>query len=176
MGFPSSRAAGCTPAFSAAAAATPEQATAAIEAAVDRAVGAPVTLPSGKTLHVRGLDNAAYRADAGHRTAVVQLAAPADINNPAPQGGVGAQLQQPGYNPQQIQTQASGAALGTGAVLALVFGLVLFFGIKHDKVSKGWAFLSMAMGIVLAGTFVGPLVNQLGASGVSAFGNLFGGL
>lgn len=173
----------------AATAATPEQATATVQAAVDRAAGTRVNLPSGKTLHIRGLDSVAYRADAGHRTAVVQLAAaPGEtqpggtagidnsLNGPAPQGSIGNQIQQPGYNPQQVQTQASGAALGTGAVLALVLGIVLFFGIKNGKVSKGWAFTSMAMGIVLAGTFVGPLVTQLGGSGVSAFGNLFSGL
>ncbi|NWF27998.1 hypothetical protein HW130_17285 [Streptomyces sp. PKU-EA00015] len=147
---------------------TPEKATTVVQAAVDRAAGAPVTLPSGKTVHIRGLDTAAYRADAGHRTTIVQLAA----------GGVGSPIQQqPGYNPQQVHTQAGdGAALGTGAVLALVLGIVLFFGIKGGKVSKGWAFTSMALGIVLAGTFVGPLVTQLGGTGVTAFGNIFGGL
>ncbi|WP_406401614.1 hypothetical protein OH805_21240 [Streptomyces sp. NBC_00879] len=175
-------------AATAATAATPEQATAVIEAAVDRAASTPATLPSGKTIHIRGLDNAVYRADAGHRTAVVQLAGTTgsqpggtagideSLNGPLPQGGVGAQLQQPGYSPQQIQTQASGAALGTGAVLALVLGLVLFFGVKNGRVSKGWAFTSMAMGVVLAGTFVGPLVTQLGGTGVTAFSNIFGGL
>ncbi|AVZ74011.1 hypothetical protein SLUN_19440 [Streptomyces lunaelactis] len=171
-------------------AATPQTTTTAIETAVDRAAGTPVALPSGKTLHVRGLDSLAYRADSSHRTAVVQLAAgPAgtapggmagidgSLRQQPAQSGVGNGLQQPGYNPQQIQTQAGGgAALGTGAVLALVLGIVLFFGIKGGKVSKGWAFTSMAMGVVVAGTFIGPLVTQLGGSGVTAFGNLFGGL
>ncbi|MCX4720015.1 hypothetical protein OG818_30290 [Streptomyces virginiae] len=155
----------------AASAGTPEQNAAVVQAAVDKAAGAPVTLPSGKTMSVRGLDSAAYRADAGHHQAVVTLAEGT---------GVGAPIQGPATQlggTTQVQTQAgSGAALGAGAVLALILGVVLFFGIKGNKVSKGWAFTSMAMGVVLAGTFIGPLVTQLGGTGVQAFGNLFSGL
>lgn len=153
---------------------TPEAAETAIQSAVDRAAGAPVTLPSGKKLHVRGLDSVAYRADASHRTAVVQLAADQPGSNMTT-------FDQPGFSPQQVQqpqvqTQAGGGALGTGAVIALVLGVVLFFGLKANRVTKGWAFTCIAMGVVLSGTFIGPLIQQLGGSGVQAFGNLFAGL
>jgi hypothetical protein len=146
---------------------TPEEAAAIVEQAVDRAAGAPVTLPSGKTLHVRGLDTAGYRADAAHHQAVVTLAdgAPAYTD-----------FQTSPATPQ-VQTQAAGGAVvATGAVLALVLGLVLWFGIKGGKLRWSWAVLCIALGVVLSSTFIGPLVRQLGATGLSAVGSIFGGL
>ncbi|MEW5529434.1 MULTISPECIES: hypothetical protein [Streptomyces] len=150
----------------------PEQQATVVQAAVDKAIGAPVTLPSGKTMSVRGLDSAAYRAESAHHQAVITL---------ADGGGTGAPIQGPSAqlgNQQQIQTQAgsSGAAIGTGAFVAAVLGIVLFFGIKNNKVTKGWAVTCGALGVTLGGTFIGPLVNQLGATGATAIGSIFSSL
>ncbi|MFJ5547017.1 hypothetical protein [Streptomyces sp. NPDC093225] len=154
-----------------AAADTPEQATAIVEAAVDRAAGAPVSLPSGRTVAVRGLDSVSYHADAAHHGAVVTLANSA---------GVGAPLEQTSTQlgtTTQVRTQAgTGAAIGTGVVVTLVLGIVLFFGIKHNKVSKGWAFLCAALGITLGGSVLGPLVMNLGDAAVTAVGSVLGSL
>lgn len=151
---------------------TPEQAAVVMEAAVNRAAGAPVTLPSGKTLAVRGLDTAGYRADGSHHQAVVTLAEGA---------GVGAPIQQTSTQlggTTQVQTQAGpgGAAIGTGVVLTLVLGIVLFFGIKNGKVDKGWAFLCASLGVSLGGTILGPLVMNLGGAAVTAVGSVLGSL
>ncbi|MET9376266.1 hypothetical protein ABZX98_19270 [Streptomyces sp. NPDC002992] len=151
---------------------TPEQATAIVDEAVNHAAGAPVSLPDGRTLHVRGLEAASYRADAAHTTAVADLAVG------TPQNGTASQLQPgTGYAPQQYQQQAaSGGAIAVGIVLMLVLGIVLFFGIKSNKVSKGWAVLSGAFGITLGSTFVGPMVLTIGGSALGALGQVLGGL
>jgi hypothetical protein len=188
-------------------AATPETVHTVVEAAVDRAAGAPVTLPSGTRIHVTGMESAAYRATDVHRTAVVQLAAatPApkppkggtkgiedslddfegannEVGGQQPQGGIGQQIpQQPaGYGmqqPQQMQTQAgAGTGLGVGAVVILVLSIVLVFGLKGGKVSKGWAIACIVLGVALGGTVVGGIVSQISGSGVSAVNNIFGSL
>jgi hypothetical protein len=153
-----------------------------MQTAIDRATGAPVTMPDGRVVHIRGLDNAAYRADAGHRTTVVQLAATADtqpggvaVNGPAPQGGIGTQLQQPGYNPQQVQTRAGGGAIGIGVVTILVLGLIAFFRIKGSaKVSD--AVLFTFLGVALSGTVFGVMAKTMTESGVGSIGGILGGL
>lgn len=147
-----------------------------MQTAINRATGAPVSMPDGRVVHVRGLDNAAYRADAGHRTAVIQLAATADTQpaGPSPQGGVGTQLQQTGYN-QQIQTQAGGGAIGIGVVTILVLGLIAFFRIKGSaKVSD--AVLFTFLGVALSGTVFGVMAKTMTESGVGSIGGILGGL
>ena len=160
----------------------------ATETAVDRATGAPVTMPDGRTIHVRGLDTAAYRADAGHRTAVVRLAATNgtqpggtagiddSLNGPAPQGGVGQQIQQPGYNPQQVQTQAGGGTVAVGIVAILVLGIVVFFRVKSRQMKAGDAVLVGLFGIALSGTFIGAMGSQITTSLVGSLGGVLGGL
>jgi hypothetical protein len=189
----------------AATAATPETAPTVVEAAVDRAAGTPVSLPSGTQIHVRGMESAAYRATDVHRTAVVQLAATeapkpkggtkgmedslndfeggnGQVGGQQPQGGIGQQIpQQPaGYGvqqPQRMQTQAgAGTGLGVGAVVILVLSIVLAFGLKGGKVSKGWAIACIVLGVALGGTVVGGIVTQISGSGVSAVNNIFGSL
>lgn len=163
---------------------TPEEASAVVQAAVDRAVGVPVSLPDGRVLHVRGLDSVTYRADADHRTTVVTLAAgpgtdtgtvgiESTLNQPRQQGGFGSNV---GVTPQQVTTQAGAGTLSATAVAALVMGVVLYFGIKHGKVSRGWAIGCVVLGVLLSPTFVGPLVGQLTGSGATTFGNLWAGL
>ncbi|MER5820495.1 hypothetical protein [Streptomyces californicus] len=157
-----------------------EAAVATVEAAAHRAASAPVSLPDGRVLHVRGLDTVSYRADAAHHSAVVTLAdgAPGQMpgNDVAPQGvgsQIGTGLQQ---QPQQVQTQAGAGSISTVAVAALVLGVITFFGIKAGKLAKGWFVVSLALGVLLSGTLIGPLVSQLTGSGVTAFGNIWAGM
>ncbi|MBK3582584.1 hypothetical protein JHN49_02225 [Streptomyces sp. MBT57] len=158
---------------------SPEAAVATVQAAADRAVSAPVSLPDGRVLHVRGLDAVSYRADASHHSAVVTLA-----DGPAAEGGdfvpqgVGSQIgtglqQQP---VQQVQTQAGAGSISTVAVAALVLSVIVFFGIKAGKIAKGWFVVSLVLGVLLSGTLIGPLVSNLTGSGVSAFGNIWAGM
>lgn len=162
-----------------------------IQAAVDRATGAKVTLPDGRTMHVPGLDAAAYRADAGHYTAAVTLASvktstgsTGDITNGlTPDSGTGSALQNPfntgqvpaGYG-QQIQTQASGGAIGVGIVVILVLGITVFVKVKHSGLKVGDAVLVTLFGIALSGTVIGALGNDLTKSVVGSVGGMLGGL
>ncbi|MEV6202208.1 hypothetical protein AB0M64_19840 [Streptomyces sp. NPDC051771] len=148
---------------------TPEQATAIVDQAVADATGAPVTLPDGRTMTVTGLDTAAYRADATHTVTVADLAAGAPQAGTAPQVQPGA-----GFAPQNASAQTG--AIAVGIVLMLVLGIVLFFGIKNNRISKGWGGLSCAFGITLGSTFLGPLVLTLGGSLLTALGQVLTGL
>jgi hypothetical protein len=167
---------------------TPEAATTAVHEAVANASGAHVTLPSGKTIRVAGMDSVSYRADAVHRTAVVKLAAtpttqpdngwegsPPISNGLDPRQGSTPQ-QVPGYGPQQIQTQAGAGAVSTTVVAGLVLLILVVTAVKKSGLKVGWAVACVALGVLLAPTFVGPLVGQLTGSGISAFGNIWGGL
>ncbi|MGW1845754.1 hypothetical protein [Streptomyces sp. NPDC001966] len=159
---------------SVAAADSPDTVT-AIEAAADHAAGAPVSLPDGRTLHVRGLDSVSYRADASHHTAVTTLADGIGTNlqgNNSEVNGIGTSL-----NPQQqVQTQASAGGISTVAVAALALGIIVFFGLKNGRLAKGWFAVSLILGVLLSGTVVGPMVSQLTGSSVSMFGNFWAGM
>lgn len=159
-----------------------------IQAAVDRATGAQVTLPDGRTMHVPGLDNAAYRADAGHYTAAVTLASntnPGIASGLTPDNnGTGSALQNPfntgqvpaGYG-QQIQTQAGGGAvLGTGIVALLLLGIVVFFKIKHGSIKVGDAVLVAFLGVALSGTVLGVMAKSMTETGIGSLGGVLGGL
>lgn len=154
-----------------------------IQTRIDRATGAPVNLPDGRQMHVRGLDTAAYKANPGHYTATVTLAsAKTDTqpgNGPAPQGGV-VELQNPvtgnqvpaGYN-QQIQTQAGGGAISLTVAIGLGLLIVVIVMVKKGTVKAVQAVACVALGVYLAPTFVGPLVTQLGGSLGSSLGNVW---
>ncbi|MFI1867379.1 hypothetical protein [Streptomyces jumonjinensis] len=166
---------------SAAAADTPETATAVVEAAVRQAAGAPVTLPSGRTIRIGGMESAAYRADAGHRSTVVRLAA-----DPVPDGGgvSGMNLnqqplevrQQPGYGTQQVRTQAGGGAIGVNVAIGLALLVIVIVGTKKGHVRWPWTAACVALGVYLAPTVVGPLIQGLGGSVGQSLGNVWGGL
>lgn len=153
-----------------------------VDAAPAADPGAIVRTADGRTATIMGFPTSQYRADAGHRTAVVQLAAGGggmDGNTPgapAQPGPAYPQTQTPGYNPNGVQTQAGAGTLSATAVAALAMGIVLWFGIKHGKVTKGWAIGCVVLGVLLSPTFVGPLVSQLSGSGATTFGNLWAGL
>lgn len=165
---------------------TPEKATAAVEAAIDRAAGTPVGLPSGKTLHVRGLDTATYRT-AAHYDTVVTLAADttaapgtAGIDSTLRQGtevGTGAAVgNPPAYNQQQVQVQA--ASTGSISVLAaLGIGLAIFtfLMVKKGRINAWHAFALVLFGVVLAPTTFGPMLQNLGVSAATGLGNVWSG-
>jgi len=152
----------------------PQASAAEIQAAVDRATGAPVNLPDGRVMHVRGLDNVSYKADAGHHTATVQLAA----NNPG--SGFNPQTPVTGQTPadyQQIQAQtAGGGTLAVGIVVILVLGIIVFFKVKHGHIKAMDATLVGLLGISLAGTIVGSMGSSLTNSLVGSLGSALGGL
>ncbi|GGV36892.1 hypothetical protein GCM10010293_40440 [Streptomyces griseoflavus] len=100
----------------------------------------------------------------------------------APNGGVGAPLQNPGTNQmpagynEQIQTQASGGAIGVGVVAIVVFGLIVFFRVKGGHLKVGDAVVVTFLGVALAGTAIGGMADQITGSGVGALSNVLGGL
>jgi len=161
------------------------------ETAVNRATGAPVNLPDGRTLHVRGLDAASYTASAEQHSVVVLAAAksdddPAGISNgTTPDGGSGAALTNPnspatgtqtGYN-QQVTTQAGGGAvLGTGIVAMLLLGVIVFFKIKHHSIKVGDAILVAFLGVALSGTVFGVMAKTMTEQGVGSLGGVLSGL
>ncbi|MFE1288645.1 hypothetical protein [Streptomyces sp. NPDC058751] len=150
---------------------TPEKATATVEAAIDRAAGAPVTLPSGRTVHIRGLDTAAYRADASHRSTVVTIA---DGQNTGT--GVGT----PAYTDfntqtQQVRTQSAGGTISVVAMLGTGLAIFTFFMVKKGRINAWHAVALVMFGVVLAPTTFGPLLQNLGVSAATSLGNVWGG-
>ncbi|WP_461014518.1 hypothetical protein [Streptomyces daliensis] len=158
-------------------------------AAVQQATGTPVTLPSGGTVHVTGMESAAYRADSAQLQAVTTLASGeggaglGSGNAPAPEMEQGDQVVpqqqtpgqvQPAYGEMQ-QTASGGAVAGT-AVVALVLMVIIGYSIKRGGLAKGHMIACVILGVLLSPTFVGPLVTQLSGSASSSFGNLWAGL
>lgn len=158
---------------------TPEQASVSVETAVDRAAGASVTMPSGKTLHVRGLDAASYRADASHQSAVVTLA-----DGPSPQGGIegiDSSLRQAetgtvGVTPAQMQTKASGGTISVTVAIGIGLAIFTFLMVKKGRINAWHAVALVMFGVFLAPTTFGPLLQNLGVSVGTSLGNVWGGL
>ncbi|MEV6547971.1 hypothetical protein AB0M57_04585 [Streptomyces sp. NPDC051597] len=171
-------------------ASAPSASAAEIQSAVDRAAGAPVSMPDGRVVYVRGLDAAAYKASGEQREVIVQAAAKTDTGpgqgsgistGLTLNGGQGAAIQNPQtpavYNQQQITTQAGGGAmLGTGVVAMLLLGLIVFFKIKHGSIKVGDAVLVAFLGVALSGTVIGAMATQMTNSGVGSLGGILGGL
>lgn len=169
---------------------TAEPASAAdMQTAIDRATGTPVRLPDGRTLHIRGLDTASYQADADHHEAAVTLASAKtdttpDISNglTPDTGGQGSVLQNPyntgqvpaGYG-QQIQTQAGGGTISLTVAIGVALLAVVIVMVKKGHVKFAQAFACVALGVYLAPTFFGPLIQQLGGSAASGLGNVWAG-
>lgn len=163
-----------------------------IQARIDRATGAPVNLPDGRTIHVRGLDNASYQADTSHHTAAITLAAASDDSTPGLDGitsgltpdsaGSGSSLQNPvngtqtDYNQQQIQTQAGGGTIGVGVVTIAILAIIVFYKVRHGGMSTGDAVIGGLLGIALSGTIVGSMGSSLTNSLVGSLGDMLGGL
>ncbi|MEU8749742.1 hypothetical protein [Streptomyces chartreusis] len=166
---------------------TPEKATATVEAAVDRAASTLVSLPSGKTLHVRGLDTATYRTHASHYDTVVTLAADtttapgtAGIDSTLRQGtevGTGAAVgNPPAYNQQQVQVQAAGTgSISVLAALGIGLAIFTFLMVKKGRINAWHAFALVLFGVVLAPTTFGPMLQNLGVSAATGLGNVWSG-
>jgi choline dehydrogenase-like flavoprotein len=169
---------------------SPTASAAELETAVNRATGAPVSLPDGRTVHVRGLDAASYSATSEQHSVVVLAAAksdddPAGISNGnTPAGGSGAALtnpntpatgQQTGYN-QQITTQAGGGTIAVGMVSILLLAVIVWVKVKHSGLKAVDATLGVLFGIALSGTFIGTMGSQMTNSLVGSLGTALGGL
>jgi hypothetical protein len=165
----------------------PTASAAEMQTAITRATGAPVNMPDGRTLHIRGLDAAGYTATAEQHTVVLAAAKtdndPDNISNGlTPDGGQGSAITNPnsqtpaqpsGYN-QQVQTQAGGGTIAVGIVAILVLGIVVFFRVKKHDLKAGDAVLVGLFGIALSGTFVGAMGSQLTNSLVGSLGSMLG--
>jgi hypothetical protein len=129
----------------------------------------------------------AAAASPEHEATVIAIAhtdaTPASIsNNLTPGNGSSAPLQNPvtqtvpaNYT-QQVQTQASGGAIGAGVVAILVLGIIVFVRVKHRDIKPGDAVLVGLFGIALSGTVIGAMGDQLTDSVVTSLGNVLGGL
>lgn len=157
-------------------------ASAATQTVAHRAVTAPVTLPDGRTMRITGMGGYGHTATADHTATVA--AYKGGTTGLTPDGGSGAQLQNP-YNTgqvpatyqQQISTQSSGGvALGAGIVAILVLGVIVFFKIKHGHLKVGDVVLVGLLGVALSGTVIGTMAHQITNSGVSSLGGVLGGL
>lgn len=127
---------------------------------------------------------------ADEHQATVLAIAKADTQDPGgitngitPDNGSGAAIQNPltnqqptGVNPQQIQTQASGAAIGTGVVAVILLGTIVFFRVKGHHLKPGDAVVVMLLGVALAGTVIGGMADQITDSGIASLGGVLGGL
>lgn len=80
-----------------------------------------------------------------------------------------------GYQ-QQVTTQASGAAIGTGVVAILILGIVVFFRVKGGHLKVGDAVVVVLLGVALAGTVIGGMADQITNSGVTSLGGVLSGL
>ncbi|MGQ5576306.1 hypothetical protein [Streptomyces sp. ECR3.8] len=99
----------------------------------------------------------------------------------APNGNMGAPLQNPDTSQvpatyPQLQTQASGTAIGTGVVVILILGTIVFFRVKGGQLKVGDAVVVTVLGVALAGTVIGGMADQIAGSGVGALSNVLGGL
>jgi hypothetical protein len=141
------------------AACAPTASATEMQTAIDRATGAPVTLPDGRTTYVRGMDAAAYNATPEQHTVILAAATG----------------QQAGYN-QQVTTQAGGGTVAVGIVAILVLGIVVFFRVKKHDLKPGDAVLVGLFGIALSGTFIGAMGTQLTNSAVGSLGSMLGSL
>jgi cobalamin biosynthesis Mg chelatase CobN len=166
----------------------PSASAAEMQTVINRATGAPVNLPDGRTVHVRGLDAAAYKASPEQHSVIVQAAAKTDTTDPAgittgltADGGQGAAIQNPvtgqqtGYN-QQITTQSAGGTIAVGVVAIAILGLIVFFRVRHNHLKVGDAVVVTLLGVALSGTVIGAMATQMTNSGVGSLGGILGGL
>ncbi|MFF7329685.1 hypothetical protein [Streptomyces sp. NPDC008150] len=150
-------------------AATPAPASAAeLDAHITRATGTAVTLPDGRTMHVTGLDNAAYRtAHAGHTVTVADTGATTTV--PATQ-------QVPAGYTQQVTTQSAGGTIAVSIVAILILGIIVFVKVKHSGLKASDAALGVLFGLTLSGTFIGTMGTQMTNSLVGSLGNALSSL
>ncbi|MFD4547253.1 hypothetical protein [Streptomyces sp. NPDC058466] len=162
-----------------------------MQTVIDRATGARVNMPDGRTTYVRGMDAAAYKASPAHTTTIVLAAAKTDGDDPSgisngltSDGGQGAAIQNPqtpatgqqtGYN-QQVTTQAGGGTVAVGIVSILILGIIVFFKVKHGHLKTSDAVLGGLFGIAISGTFVGAMGSSITNNLVGSLGSMLSGL
>jgi apolipoprotein N-acyltransferase len=138
---------------------------------VQAATDTTVRLADGtRTMTVRGLPTTHYAASADHSDAVITVAAVQPSVAPAIDANVTPAVDQ--VTPASV----SGGTIGAGLVGLMLIGVVVFIGIKGRKVAPGWAITLVALGVLLDGTFVGPLIKQLTTSVVTAAASTLGNL
>jgi hypothetical protein len=155
---------------------------------VEHAVTAPVHLPDGRTMRITGMGGYGHQATGEHLATVA--AYKTDTNPSAdpnigtgltPDGGTGAQLQNPatgqqtGYN-QQITTQAGGGTIGVGIVSILLLAVIVWVKVKHSGLKAVDATLGVLFGIALSGTFIGAMGSSITNNVVGSLGNMLGSL
>jgi hypothetical protein len=144
-------------------------------AIVERAVTAPVNLPDGRTVRITGMGGYGHRATEAHIATVAAYKTGTGLS------GSGSQLQTP-YNTGQVpanyqQVQAGGGTvIGVGVVAILIFGIVVFFRVKHNHLKVGDAVVVLLLGVSLSGTVIGAMADQITKSGVGSLGGVLGGL
>jgi hypothetical protein len=154
-------------------------ATPAVAAATERtatvasvqAADTTVHLADGtRTMTVQGLPTTHYVASADHSDAVITVAAVQPSVAPVVDANV-----TPAVN-NVTPANVSGGTIGAGLVGLMIIGVVVFIGIKGRKVAASWAITLVALGVLLDGTFVGPLIKQLTTSVVTAAASTLGNL
>ncbi|MHA4819429.1 hypothetical protein ACXZ65_34330 [Streptomyces aculeolatus] len=137
-----------------------------------------------------------YQTQPGHADTVMQFAQdtdPSDSNGEDAEGGAGTTFPNPYEQqnegeqipngpgtqqvgePTQIQTQSGGGTIAVGTFATAVLLVVGFFVLKRGA-KTGHAVLFVCIGVMLGGTFIGPLVMQLSSTGATAFSNVLNGL
>lgn len=146
-----------------------------------------IAVSGAAAVALAGGTTTAAAAGPEHEATVIAIAhtdaTPASINNNlTPGNGSNAPLQNPvtqtvpaNYT-QQVQSQASGGAIGAGVVAILVLGIIVFVRVKHRDIKPGDAVLVGLFGIALSGTVIGAMGDQLTDSVVTSLGNVLGGL
>ena len=165
----------------------PTASAADMQTVINQATGTAVNMPDGRVVHVRGMDAAAYTASPEHTSTIALAAAKADPTpSPSigtgltPNGGQGAALQNPygqtpnGYN-QQITTQAGGGVISLTVAIGLALLVIVIVMVRKGHVKFAQAFACVALGVYLAPTFFGPLIQQLGGSAATGLGNVWAG-
>lgn len=164
---------------------TAPQASAAEQQATVHRVTAPVNLPDGRTVRITGLGGYGHTATDAHvatvaafKTETSPSASPDLTTGITP--GAGTQLpnplngQQTGYN-QQITTQAGGGTISLTVAIGIALLAVVIVMVRKGHVKFAQAFACVALGVYLAPTFFGPLIQQLGGSAATGLGNVWAG-
>jgi hypothetical protein len=107
-----------------------------------------------------------YTATPAHTDAVVNLAGAIPTTVPADNVT-------PAYN-QVTPASASTGAISVGAAATVLFGGLLFVGIKRNEIKKGWAFVAVGFGVFTAATLVGSLYGTVVGTTVTTVSNILG--
>lgn len=170
------------------AAAAPQASAAEMQTVAQRAVTAPVNLPDGRTMRITGMGGYGHSATDAHIATVAAFKTDTDPSaDPSigggltPDGGVGAQLQNPttgqqtGYN-QQVTTQSGGGTVAVSIVTILILAIIVFYKVKHGGLSASDAVIGALFGIAISGTVIGGMGASLTNSVVGSLGSMLSGL